>query len=255
MLLTRPSNPVLCIPMMKAETGSHKWCKSNGLRMVEPGFEPGHAGPGAHSFNSVLNAFLSVGKSTKGWSCWPAKSQVVTRLRGIRSLNERIGTDWSRETKKRGRTTPSGSWIGMCQSLPFFSWSGVYLEGEGWQMLHDCWTAVLVDRTGMKVCSNLLQHLLTWSSDLFMDLWALSSILGSPVCSYAAAKDKSVHCLMGNRPSQHFVSSTTCVRCFHRSSRYHQQLMLLGYRYAHPVFYSRVGMLGLQDLLDVHRCC
>lgn len=88
---------------------------------------------------------------------------------------------------------------------------------------------------------------LTWSCDL-------SASLGSPVCSYAAPEDKSVHCLMGNRPSQHFVLSTTWVRCVW-SSWYHQQLMLLG-----PQIYPSTLLLkwecwGLRTSLDVHRCC
>lgn len=108
------------------------------------------------------------------------KSQVVTRLRGIRSLNERIGTDWDEKQRAGQGPHPQESYLD--RNVPKLAIlqlvHRVYLEGEGWQMLHDCWTAVLVDRTGMKVCSNLLQHLLTWSSDLFMDLWALSSIFG-----------------------------------------------------------------------------
>ena len=48
--------------------GSHMNCPTlNGLSVVEPGFETEHAGPRAHPFNTVLNVFLSVGKSTKGW--------------------------------------------------------------------------------------------------------------------------------------------------------------------------------------------
>jgi len=64
----------------------------------------------------------------------------------------------------------------------------VYLEGEGWQMLDDCWTAVLVDCTGMKVCSNLLQQQLIWSSDLSVygslgteqHLWGHQSVVMQP---------------------------------------------------------------------------
>lgn len=53
-------NPVLCIPMMrKLKLGATINCsKSNGLRMVEPGFEPGHAGPRAHSLTLYQTHFF-----------------------------------------------------------------------------------------------------------------------------------------------------------------------------------------------------
>lgn len=63
-----PLTPVLCTSRIrKLKLGSHMNCPTlNGLSMVEPGFETEHAGPRAHPFNTVLNVFLSVGKSTKG---------------------------------------------------------------------------------------------------------------------------------------------------------------------------------------------
>lgn len=104
-------------------------------------------------FNSVPKRISFLGKSTKGWVA--LKSQLVTRkLRGIRSLNERIGTDWD-EKQSRAGTTPQRSYLdrNVPKLTNFFSWSTRSLSG-GWGLADATWLldCCLVDRTGMKVC-------------------------------------------------------------------------------------------------------
>ena len=91
--------------------------KLNGLRLVGPGFEPGHVASIAHTFSTVLNISLPAGKGPQGWI-----ADVANWFLGSEEWEipmREIGTDWD-ERERAGQVhavTLSPIWTGVCPGL------------------------------------------------------------------------------------------------------------------------------------------
>lgn len=171
-----------------------------------------------------LNVSLSTGKSTKGWINDGANWLLGS---GIRTINEgdRDRLRWERKS----RTGPCSHFKSyLDRSVPRACHPSVtliynvHLKGGVWEMPADHCPSGWTEKEWNWVCSNLPHSTCQPGPviHLFTELWASSNIFGSPVLSHTALKDKSAHCLMGNRSTQHLVSSSIGVKCVWFS--YHQ---------------------------------